>query len=474
MLGALLILVGAFMLLASSVAFGNGGNDFYALLDSGLITILCGAILWLYKFSKRSEINKREGYLIVALAWFSMGLFGALPYYLFDSANSVTDCLFESISGFTTTGATIFNDVESLPRGILFWRSLTQWIGGMGIIVLTVALLPMLGIGGIELVAAEAPGPTTDKIHPRIKETAKRLWYIYLGLTITLSLLLFFQDMSLFDAINHALTTISTGGFSTKNGSIGAFNSASIEYTTIFFMFISGCNFLVVYHLLKGKFKKAWNNEEFKYYIYAIIFFALLLGIWINIALGGSYTENFRAGLFSMVSLITTTGYVTSDYTTWTPGLTVLFFLFLFSGACAGSTSGGIKFIRHVVFVKNTYLEFKRILHPRAIIRLKINNELVAPRILTHILVFLLVYLILFVTGILTVTILGLDFTTALGGVATSLGNVGPAIGNLGPMNTFGFLDDGPKWVFMILMLLGRLELFTILIIFSPFFWRSN
>ena len=280
--------------------------------------------------------------------------------------------------------------------------------------------------------------------------------------------------MTPFDAINHAFATMATGGFSTKNASLAFYNSPLIEYTIAGFMFIAGCNYVVIYYLLKGRFQRVWIDEEFRYYTLFILISSLILGLWINFMVGGDYETNFRNGLFMLISLVTTTGFVTADYTLWSPGLTMFFFLTLFLGACAGSTAGGIKFIRHMVFVKNTYLEFKRILHPRAIVRIKVNKELVAPRILTHILVFLLVYLILFILGSLFITITGIDFLTAIGGVATTLGNVGPSIGNLGPMNNFSDVSTTAKWIFSVLMLLGRLELFTILILFTPFFWRSN
>lgn len=286
--------------------------------------------------------------------------------------------------------------------------------------------------------------------------------------------ILWVEGMTPFDAINHAFATMGTGGFSTKNASIAYFTSPLIQYTIILFMFIAGCNYAVIYYMFKGRFNKVWTNEEFRYYSLFILVTALILGLWINFMVGGDYEKNFRDGLFMLISLVTTTGYVTADYTAWSQGLTMFFFLLLFLGACAGSTAGGIKFIRHMVFVKNTYLEFKRILHPRAMIRIKINKETVAPRILTHILVFLLVYLLIFILGSLAVTVIGMDFLTSIGGVASALGNVGPAIGDLGPLNNFSAVPVPAKWVFTVLMLLGRLELFTILIIFTPFFWRSN
>jgi len=471
-LGILLIMLGFLMFSCLGFALYFESDDVTALLRAGSITTGAGALLSLYRKGNKT-ITKREGYLIVAIGWFAMVVFGALPYLLSGTTATFIDALFESASGFTTTGATIFKDIEALPQGILFWRSTTQWIGGMGIIVLTVAIFPLLGIGGIELFVAESPGPTSDKIHPRITVTARRLWYIYVGLTFTLITLMSLFGMSFYDAMNHGFTTMSTGGFSTKNNSIAAF-SPSIQYLVTLFMFIAGANYTVIYFSLTGKFKRVWASSEFRAYVLLIF----LLGVFITLILfaynGLDFEYAFRTSLFQIVSLITTTGYVTADYTSWGTGMTVLFFALLFSGACAGSTSGGIKLVRHLVFVKNSILEFKRILHPRALIRIKINNEVVAPRILTHILVFLLIYLGLIVVGTIVVSAFGMDFTSAISAVASAVGNVGPGIGSVGPMNTFAEVPAAAKAFLSFLMLLGRLELFTILVLFTPYFWKAS
>src|SRR5690606_16250514 len=369
---------------------------------------------------------------------------------------------------------TILIDIEAIPAGIMVWRSMTQWIGGLGIIVLTVAILPLLGIGGIELFVAEAPGPTSDKLHPRIRETAKRLWYIYFGFTILLCLLFYWAGMSFFDAVNHALTTMATGGFSTKNASMAYFDSPLIQYITIIFMFLAGTNFTVIYFGLKGKFDRVWDNDEFRAYVYVVGVLALLLAIPIYFMSGTHIEKAFRDSLFQVTSIITTTGFVTINYLSFHNGVTVIFFLMLFIGACAGSTSGGIKLIRHLTFVRNTFLEFKRIMHPRAVVPLKINGERVTGRIITHIMNFLLLYLMIFVLGSIVLSVAGHDMETSIGAVASTLGNVGPGIGLIGPIDNYAFFSPFIKIFLCFLMLLGRLELFTVLVLLTPFFWRAN
>lgn len=473
-IGVLLLIIGFLMLCCVPVSWFHKSGDATSLFFSGACTMIFGIISWQYKFKSEANVNKREGYLIVAFGWLAMILFSSLPFLFSGVVDSYTDALFESVSGLTTTGATIFTDIEILPHGILVWRSLTQWMGGMGIIVLTVALFPLLGIGGIELFVAEAPGPTSDKIHPRIKEVAKRLWFIYVGLTVFLFFILWLEGMSSFDAFNHSLTTMATGGFSTKNASVAHFASPLIEYTLIIFMFVAGINYTLIYYFFKRKWKNIWASDEFRTYLFLVLTLTLGITTWVHLTQDYSLEYSFRTVLFQIVSLITTTGFVTADYTSWGISLTMIFFILLFVGACAGSTSGGIKLIRHIVFFKNALLEFKRLLHPRAIIRIKINKQIVAPKILTHILVFLILYLSLFVVGSIVLSMTGMDFLSSVGAAATSLGNVGPGIGNVGPVDNFALLPDTAKWVLSILMLLGRLELFTILIIFSPYFWRTN
>ncbi|MDE0560895.1 TrkH family potassium uptake protein [Algoriphagus sp. NF] len=471
-MGALLVLIALLMLPAVGFSWYYDENAWPLLISMG-ISGFVGAILFL-SFSKQDQnIRKREGYLIVALSWIFMSLFGMLPYILSQQIPSFEDAIFETVSGLTTTGATILTDIEVMPKGILFWRSMTQWIGGLGIIVLTVAIFPLLGIGGIELFVAESPGPTSDKVHPRISETAKRLWYVYVGLTLSATLLYWVGGMTFFDAINHGLTTMATGGFSTKNASMAYYDSAFIQYVAIFFMFLAGTNFTIIYFGLMGKVRRVLRSDEFKAYTIAVLALAVIL--FYPIAAGGNdYELAFRKSLFQVVSLVTTTGYVTDDYTQYGQGATFIFFMLLFLGGSAGSTAGGIKFVRHLTFIKNSWLEFKRLIHPRAVVPLVINGDRVTGRIITHIMNFLLIYLLTFVLGSLALSLMGYDLATSLGAVATSLGNVGPAIGQVGPVDNFAFFSPIAKIFLSFIMLLGRLELFTLLILFTPFFWRTN
>lgn len=473
-LGILLIILGAGMLICLPVSLYYRDAQHIALLLSSGVTVVAGFLLFRLRRRNNLQINKRTGYLVVTMGWIGISLFSMLPYLFSGSLQHVSDAFFESMSGFSTTGASVIADVENVAPSLLFWRSFTQWIGGMGIIVLSVAILPLLGIGGIELFVAEAPGPTSDKIHPRIQETAKRLWYLYVGLTFAAFALLYGQGMSGFDAINHAMTTMATGGFSTRNASIAYWDHAGIQYTIVLFMFLAGTNFTILYFFITGRWRRAWASSEFRSYLLGT---ALL--VFLAITLFPLYQRHFseqafRDILFQVISIITTTGFVTADYTSWGSALTFIFFLLMFSGASAGSTAGGIKIVRHMVFLKNSWLEFKRIIHPRGMVRIKVDGQVVAPRILTHIMVFLLVYMATFGLGTLALTATGVDLVSAGGAVATCLGNIGPGIGNLGPMDNFSGVPDAGKWILGFMMLLGRLELFTVLVLFTPFFWRAN
>lgn len=471
-LGFLLVLDGFFMLLGIPFSIYYGDNDIVVLLACGALTSGTGILIKYFTRNHKKEIRARDGYVVVSLGWIVLSLFGALPFVIHGSIPSYTDAFFETMSGFTTTGASILNDIELMPHGLLFWRSVTQWLGGMGMIVLSLAILPILGIGGMQLFVAEVPGPTKDKIHPRISETAKRLWGIYVIFTLVEAILLFLGGMNIFDSINHSFTTMATGGFSTKQASIAYYDSPFIQYVITIFMFLAGTSFVIHYHALHGNFKVASKNDEFKFYskVIGVIIVFVAIGLFLNNY--GSAEKSFRDASFQIVSMITTTGFITADYELWGSFYQLLFFLLLFTGGCAGSTGGGIKFVRHLILLKNSFSELRRLIHPRAVIPVRFNSNSVPAEIISNILAFFLFYISIFVFGTIIMAFLGMDFLSAMGAVATSLGNVGPAIGSVGPSSNFAHIPDLGKWVLSFLMLMGRLELFTILVIISPSFWK--
>ncbi len=472
-LGFLIFVEGVAMLLALAVSLIYGEHDTTAFLfSSGICLVTGGAIAWLTNGAKK-DIGKREGFIIVALVWVVFSFFGSLPYILSNSIPNFTNAFFETISGFTTTGSSILSDIEALPHGILFWRSISQWLGGMGIIVLSLAILPVFGIGGMQLYVAEVPGPSPDKISPRIRQTAKTLWIIYLGFTATEIILLWIGGMSFYDAVCHSFTTMATGGFSTKQASIAHWSSPFIQYVIIVFMFFAGTNFTLSYLALNGRFKSVFKDEEFKYYVFFILGFTALIfgGLLLTTQLGVEHA--FRDSLFQVVSIITTTGYATTDYLLWTPFLTILIFTLFFFGGSAGSTGGGIKIMRIVILLKNSYYELRRMIHPHAIIPVKFNKHSVDAKIVTNVLAFFMLYLIIFALSTIVFTLIEPDIESAMGAVATSLGNIGPGLGNVGPAENFLHVSPVGKWFLSFLMLLGRLELFTILVLFSPTFWKQ-
>lgn len=472
-LGLLLVINGIFMLLCLPFSIYYR-EEVWHLATSGAISIVVGALTWLgTRNEQNKELKKKDGYLIVTLGWLCMSSFGTLPYILSGTIPDFTNAFFETISGYTTTGASIMIDIESAPKGILFWRSLTQWIGGMGIIVLAVAILPILGIGGMQLFVAEAPGISPDKMKPRIKEVAKRLWFIYIGLTLIETVLLMFGGMTFYDAINHSLTTMATGGFSTKNASVAYYDSAYIQYVIIIFMFLAGTNFTITYFGLKGKFKKVWANEEFRNYLIIVLVLSLCISFFVFSSKWEGFEKSFRDSLFQVVSVITTTGYVTADYTQWAPFLTIVFFLLMFVGASTGSTAGGIKVVRHTLLFKNSFLEMRRQLHPSAVIPVRLNGVAVSRSITYNVLAFVMIYMLVYAIGVFLLSFTGVEFDTALGAVATSLGNIGPGLGEVGPVNNFYSITPFGKWILSFLMLLGRLELFTVLMLFNMNFWQK-
>ena len=486
-MGLLLLFNGGFMLLSSLVSLITNDGVTFELTLSAFLVLFLGVFIMLLSRNHTKQIQKREGYIIVSFGWVLMSLSGMLPYLFTGVIPDVSSAFFETMSGYTTTGSTILNDIESVPKGVLFWRSTTHWIGGMGIIVLAIAILPLLGIGGMQLFAAEAPGPSSDKLHPRITDTAKRLWFIYVGYTLAETILLSAAGMSFFDAINHAMSTLSTGGFSTKNNSVAHWNNTPIiQYIITFFMLIAGTNFVLSYFAFTGKIRKIFRDQEFKFFmtfigistlIVALVLFNkvdLTVSSFYHPQIFGTLESSFRHAFFQVVAIITTTGFVTADFTAWSPLLTIVFFGLMFMGGSAGSTSGGVKGVRHLLMIKSGLLEFKRALHPNAIIQPRYNGSILKEEVVYNIYAFFILYMLSFIFGALVFGALGLDFKSAIGVAASSLGNVGPALGSYGPAFSYSELPEFAKWWASFLMLLGRLELFTVLILFTPFFWKKH
>ncbi len=487
-LGLTSMLNGLFMLFAFPFSWHHQEDAQWGILFAGIITMALGFFMWFFNRNAPKNLQKKEGYIIVTFGWLILSLTGTLPYLLSGAIPDFTNAFFETLSGYSTTGSSILIDIEAMPKGILFWRSATHWIGGMGIIVLTIAILPLLGIGGMQLFMAEAPGPSADKMHPRITETAKRLWLIYFSLTIAEFLLLKIAGMDWFDAINHAMSTLSTGGFSTKNANVAYWNHMPmVQYIITFFMFVAGTNFIITYFVFKGKFQRILKNEEFKWYFFGSLFLIIVLTTiilnfqdptlqtTINHPKPFGETESaIRHAAFQIIAIFTTTGFVSADFTMWNSFATMFIFALFFIGGSAGSTAGGVKIVRHITMIKSSLLELKKLLHPSAIIPIRYGGKAINHNIVFNILSFFVLYMLIFILGSVFFTFLGLDFTSAIGITASSLGNIGPALGSVSPTNNFAHLSAGAKWFSAFLMLIGRLELFTVLILFTPYFWKKN
>jgi trk system potassium uptake protein len=465
--GLLLLFEAALMVPSQLIALYYDQSDKSAFFYSIIITALTGFLLTRVKTANK-RIKTKEGLSIVAWGWLLSSVFGALPFVLSGSIPSVVDALFETISGLTTTGATIIDDIEVLPRGILFWRSFTHWIGGMGILVFTLALLPSLGVGGFQLFKAESPGPVSDKIVPRLKDTAKILYITYLSFTVIEFVLLLFGGMSWFDAALHTFGTVGTGGFSTRNASVGAFDSTYIDLVIAFFMILCGANFSLYFAMYKGKWRNVLKNEELR--LYSLILFGATLLIGTNVFLTSNANAgiSFRDALFNVSSIMSTTGYATTDFDKWPTFSKGILFLLLFIGGSAGSTSGGIKVVRILVLLKLIKREILKIFHPRAVVPIKIQNKALSSDITASIYSFYALYMLLFVVGTILVSLENIDLISAASAVATTLGNVGPGFGFVGPTHTFSGFSDLSKLLFCALMLFGRLELFTIIALIVP------
>lgn len=474
-MGFLFFIETGFLILCSLLAVYYRESDVSAFLTSAAITAGAGILASLFGKNAEKKISRRDGYVVVTFAWVFFSLFGMLPFYISGYIPRITDAFFETMSGFTTTGASILDNIESLPHGLLFWRSMTQWIGGLGIVFFTIAVLPVFGVGGVQLFAAEATGPTHDKVHPRIGVTAKWIWSIYLGLTITEIFLLLFGGMNLFDSVCHSLTTTATGGYSTKQNSIAAFNSPYIEYVITLFMFLAGINFTLLYLLfLKGNFKRLFNDTEFHWYVGTVAFFTIFTTTTLIWTSPMGMEESFRKAIFQVVSLQTTTGFISADYMTWVPVLWTLVCIIMLFGACAGSTTGGMKCIRIAIMNRVAKNELKHIIHPNAILPVRINRQVISPTTQSTILAFTFLYIAIILIGWIVLMLFGVGFEEAFSVVISSLGNVGPGIGKCGPAYSWSGLSDAAKWSSAILMLVGRLELFTVLLLFTPGFWKKH
>ena len=459
----------------SAFGFYYNEDDRWPFIIAAGVALLIGLTLNCIGRDADKRFSRRDGYLIVSLSWIVFSLVGMLPYVLSGYIPSVSDAFFETMSGFTTTGASILNDIEALPHGLLFWRSMTQWIGGLGIIFFTIAVLPVFGVGGVQLFAAEATGPRHDKVHPRISVTAKWIWSIYLGLTVVCAFLFSLGGMSVFDSICHSMATTATGGFSTRNASIAAFDSAYIEYVTILFMFLSGINFTLLFlAFFKGRVGKLFSDAEFHWYASIVGIFTLVIALGLVIVRGGQIEESFREALFQVVSVQTTTGFVSADYMLWPPVLWFLLSVVMFFGACAGSTGGAIKCVRIAMLLKVVRNEFLRIVHPNAVIPLRISGHVIHSKAKITLLAFFVLYVLVIFIGWVVMMALGLDFMDAYGVVVSSVSNVGPGLGNYSGIHSWAHLPDAAKWVSAFLMLIGRLELFSVLLLLTPGFWQKR
>ncbi|MFH1240901.1 MAG: TrkH family potassium uptake protein [Pseudomonadota bacterium] len=455
-----------------SIIYGDGSTR--ALIVSTLITSSVGLILFIFtKSHGNNHLNHRDGVAIVAVGWLMAGLFGTLPYLFSGAIPDFTNAYFESVSGFTTTGATVLTDIERLPEGILLWRSQTQWFGGMGIIVFSIAILPLLGVGGMQLYKAEIPSPVVDRLKPRISETAKTLWKVYVLITVVEIGMLFVGGMPLFDAVCHAFCTMPTGGFSTKNASIAYYKSVYFDCVFILFMLLAGINFSLHYRLMKGDPKVFGKDSECRTFLILVGLFVAVVTLDIHGTVYGSIVEAFRYATFQVGSIITTTGFVTADYEKW-PALSQLILLIcMFLGAMAGSTGGGMKTMRIMLLVRHSYQQLFQIVHPHAVTTVKLGGRPVSQDVLSSVWGFFILYLGLFMVATLVMAGLGLDMVSAIGSVAATIGNIGPGLGIVGPAEHYLFIPPIGKWVLVFCMLLGRLEIYTVFVLLTPEFWKK-
>lgn len=473
-LGMMFILESLFMSSALLVSYLYKGDDFYPLLISCIIMLLTGVLFSLIgRTAKDPEGGRREGMLIVSLTWLLVSLLGMLPYYLGGYVETIGDAYFETISGFTTTGASIMKDIEALPHGILFWRSLTQWQGGIGVIVFTVAILPLFGVSVSQMFEAETTGILHERFLPRVTQVAKRIWGVYLILTTCVFLLLLAGPMDAFDAINHAFTLISNGGYSTKNASIAHWSSGYVEYVSIGSMFVGATSMSLIYFCFKGQFKKLFHDEEFRWFASFIFMMICIVVGWITYSGFSSGEPAIRTAAFQVVTLISGAGFATDNYIEWGPFFWYIALILMTVGGCTGSTSGGIKVSRFVVLVKNLSNTFMKQTHPHAIIPVRVNGRTISADLVHRILAFIFAYLTLIIISCLILTATGVGFEETIGVTASCIGNVGPALGEFGPISNYSEIPEIAKWYLGFLMMVGRLEIFTVLTILVPGFWKQ-
>ncbi len=473
-LGLLLIMFSVTMLPPLLVSLIYQEGIWRAFVESFVLINILGLLIWYPVRRHRRELRIRDGFIVVASFWIVLGLVGAAPLYLDDHISlSLTDSVFESMSGLTTTGATVLTGLDELPKALLFYRQQLQWFGGMGIIVLAVAVLPMLGVGGMQLYRAETPGPIKDsKLTPRITETAKALWYIYLGITVFCAVAFWSAGMTIFDAICHSFSTVAIGGFSTHDASIGYFNSPLIEWITIFFMLVAGVNFSLHFVAWReGKLTSYLFDPEFRAYMVVLSVVSML--VFVSLLMTNAFDsipETITKSVFQAVSIGTTTGFATANYSAWPGAIPLLLILASFIGGCAGSTGGGMKVVRWLLIYKQGVREMFRLVHPSAEKPVKLGTKPVPDRVIEAVWGFFSVYVVLFGVMMLVLMTTGLDQVTAFSAVAATLNNLGPGLGEVS--NNFASINDMAKWVTVVAMLLGRLEIFTLLVLCTPAFWR--
>jgi len=474
MVGILIFFLGISMIFPLICGLYYRDSSMMPIMTSMAVAVGSGALIYFNsRYKESTNISHREGMAIVTISWISIGLYGALPFYLGEVFPSFTDAFFESVSGFTTTGASVMTDIEIVPKGFLFWRSFIQWLGGMGIIVLSVAILPFLGVGGMQLYKAEVPSPVPDKLKPRVRETAKMLWKVYVLISLMEIALLLFGGMSLFDSLCHTFTTMPTGGFSTKNMSVAHFDSAYFDTVIIFFMLLAGINFSLHFQLLRGKSLAFWQDSECRFFLGTVLFLTLIVSMNTYGNFYKTLGEAFRYGAFQVVSIITTTGYATADYEKWPAMSQSILLLCMFIGASAGSTGGGMKCIRIMLCFKYCYKELFSLIHPRAVTHVKIGGKVVPEDVMRSILGFLALYMGLFAVSSVILAGMGVDLLTSLTAVASAIGNIGPGFGMVGPVENYAALPTSGKWLLVWCMLLGRLEVYTVIILIVPEFWRK-